>query len=105
MIFHRVEAIYYTQKRISNGSVWMDGELGKGDRIYFLESLKEKGNTQDSAWALASSFRSAQGGWQRTCWGQPAGCRPGVPPVPVPHLDAIEANLEGRRLHVSAGFG
>ena len=39
MIFRQGEAIYYTQKRVSDGSVWREGELGKVDKIPFLESL------------------------------------------------------------------
>lgn len=39
MIFRQGEAIYYTQKRISDGSVWREGELGKVDKIPFLETL------------------------------------------------------------------
>lgn len=47
MIFRQVEAIYYTQKRISNGSVWIEEELGKVDRIPFLESLADLGMPAD----------------------------------------------------------
>lgn len=39
MIFRQGEAIYYTQKRISDGSVWREEELGQVDRIPSLESL------------------------------------------------------------------
>lgn len=39
MIFRQGEAIYYTQKRVSDGSVWREGELGKVDKIPSLESL------------------------------------------------------------------
>ena len=39
MIFRQGEAIYYTQNHISDGSVWREGELGKVDKIPFLETL------------------------------------------------------------------
>lgn len=39
MIFRQVEAIYYTQKRISDQSVWREEGPGKVDRISFLGSL------------------------------------------------------------------
>lgn len=51
MIFHQGEAIYYTQKHISNGSVWRDAGLGQVDRIYFLESLT-KTVAQSGCWHL-----------------------------------------------------
>lgn len=43
MIFRQVEAIYYTQKRISDGRVWTEEEVGGVDRIPFLESWTNAG--------------------------------------------------------------
>lgn len=43
MIFHQVEAIYYTQKRISDGRVWTEEELGGVDRMPLLESWTNAG--------------------------------------------------------------
>lgn len=87
MIFHQVEAIYYTQKRISNGSVWREEELAELGRIPVLESWTE-GVTLGVRWALPGPPVGLHGfrGWNSPGAAEHAGL-PGTPASRLSGLD------------------
>lgn len=106
MIFRQVEAIYYTQKRISNGSVWRGEELGRVDRIPFLESLTQMGGLGQVSLSWPSGLHEAVLRLELTRVCSSTGLRvpPGVVLSPYPRSLVSEASSDRESLQFWAGL-